>query len=142
MLDRLKNAPIISYGGEAKFRGQKYDLVFCTWSTPEPHMEHDQYVAWINKTTGLMDFTQYTIRETYLKPPGYKSLGGAVEFRDFKSINGVMIPHDQIVYAGKLKEDVTRNLHRLTISDFKFDSFEETDLQVDKNIPLGSASKE
>ncbi|MBL4709507.1 MAG: hypothetical protein JKY48_13815 [Flavobacteriales bacterium] len=88
MIDRIKDAPIISYAGEGEMRGQQYDLVFCTWNTPEPHMEHDQYVAWINKETGLMDFTQYTIRETYLKPPGYKMLGGAVEYANVKNIDG------------------------------------------------------
>lgn len=141
MADRLRLAPIISYAGEDEFRGQKYDLVFCTWGSPEPHLEHDQYVAWINQKTGLLDFTQYTIRESYLKPPGYKSIGGAIEFADFKPIEGIMIPHSQIVYAIKMRKNPDNNLHKLQISNFKFDAFEETALQVDKNIALGTASK-
>ena len=68
--------------------------------------------------------------------------GGAVEFRDFRNINGVMIPHDQIVYAIKLGKNPKKNLHRLLISDFQFDSFEETELQVDKALPLGTKSKD
>ena len=55
MIDRIKDAPIISYAGEDEFRGKKYDLVFCSWGTEKPHMKHDQYVAWINKETGLME---------------------------------------------------------------------------------------
>lgn len=141
MVDRLKNAPIISYAGEKEFRGKKYDLVFCTWHKAEPHLEHDQYIAWINKETGLMEFTQYTIRESYLKPPGYKKIGGAVEFTDFRNVEGILIPHQQIVYAIKLRENPKNNLHELLISDFAFDKFKETVLQVDKKIPLGDESK-
>lgn len=141
MVGRIKNAPIISYAGESEFRGNKYDLVFCTWETPEPHMEHDQYVAWVNKETGLMDFTQYTIRESYLKPPGYKMIGGAVEFANFKEIDGVMIPHEQLVYAIKMREKPNRNLHRLIISDFEFDGFDIEDLRVNKNIENGGDFK-
>ena len=141
MVSRIKNAPIISYAGEAEFRGNKYDLVFCTWQTPEPHMEHDQYMAWINKETGLMDFTQYTIRETYLKPPGYKMIGGGVEFTDFKEINGVMIPHEQLVYAIKLRKNQKHNLHRLIISDFEFDGFDIEDLRVSRSIENGGDFK-
>jgi len=141
MIDRLKNAPIISYAGEDEFRGQNYDLVFCTWGSPEPHMEHDQYMVWINKETGLMDFAQYSLRESYLKMPGYKLMGGAVELTDFRNINGVMIPHHHIIYPLNLKEDPENNLHELKIRDFAFDNFDESDLQVDKKISLGDGSK-
>lgn len=141
MIDRLKDAPIISYAGEDEMRGQKYHLVFCTWQSAEPHMEHDQYLAWINQETGLMDFTQYTIRESYLKPPGYKMLGGGIEFTDFKDIDGVMIPHEQLVYAIKLREKPKRNLHRMIISDFEFDGFDEEDLRVNKHLASGGDYK-
>lgn len=141
MIDRIKNAPIINYAGEGEIRGKKYDLVFCTWDTPEPHMEHDQYVVWINKETGLMDFAQYTIRESYLKPPGYKMIGGGVEYTDFKEIDGVMIPHEQLVYAIKLRKKQKRNLHRLIISDFEFDGFDVEDLIISKNIEKGGNFK-
>lgn len=139
--DRLKNAPIISYAGQKEFRGQQYELVFCTWDKPEPHMEHDQYLAWINKETHLIEFVQYTIRESYLKPPGYKKIGGGIEFKDFREIDGVLIPHQQIVYALKIRKNPKKNLHQLSISDFQFDDFDEAVLQVDKTIPLGDESK-
>lgn len=141
MINRLKNAPIIMYAGEDELRGQKYDLVFCTWDTPNPHMEDDQYVVWINKKTGLMDFAQYTIRESYLKPPGYKTIGGGVEFTDFQEIDGILIPHSQIVYAIKLNKNPEKYLHKLSISNFKFDAFEESDLKVDEKMTLGNKSK-
>lgn len=141
MIDRLKIAPIISYAGEKEFRGQQYDLVLCTWGKVEPHMEHDQYLVWINKETGLMDFTQYTIRDTYLKPPGYKAIGGAVEFTDFKEVDGILIPHMQLVYAIKLKKNPKRNLHKLIMNDFEFDGFNPEELRLDKTIEVSGDYK-
>jgi hypothetical protein len=141
MTDRLREAQIISYIGEESFRGKDYDLVFCTWESEVPHMEHDQYVAWIGKDSGVMEFVQYSIRDTYLRPPGYKALGGAVEYADFKTIDGIMIPHTHSIYAIKLRKNPKRNLHRLTLSDFAFDSFSPDLLIVDENIPLGGDYK-
>jgi len=141
MIDRLRQAPVVVYQGEDEFRGQMYDLVLCTWGTVEPHMEHDQYVAWINKKTGLMDFTHYTIRDSYLKPPGYKSIGGVIEFTDFKEVEGMLIPHTHLVYALKLRRNPNKNLHKLIISGFKFDDFNPEYLEIDKSISVGGNFK-
>ena len=141
MLDRLKQAPIINYAGEGEMRGQKYDLVFCTWHEDDPHMEADQYIAWINQTTGMMDFTQYTIRENYLKTPGYKAFYGGVEFSDFRTVDGIKIPHEQTIYVLNLEENKKKFLHQLIITDFTFDGFDSTDLIVDKNIQEGGNFK-
>ncbi len=141
MIDRLRQAPIIVYQGEDEFRGQQYDLVLCTWETEVPHLEHDQYVAWINKKTGMMELVQYTIRDSYLRPPGYKSIGGAIEYANFKNIDGILIPHTQLVYALKLNKNPKGFLHKLIISDFKFDDFNSKDLQIDKSIKSGGDFK-
>lgn len=141
MVDRLRNAPIISYAGEKEMRGQLYDLVFCTWETEKPHDEHDQYLLWINQETGIMDFAQYTIRESYMKPPGYKLLGGAIEYTDYRNIDGVMIPHEQLVYAMNIKKNQEKFLHRMLVSDFKFDGFNLEELKVNKELVDGGDFK-
>ena len=141
MIDRLKNAPIISYAGEKEFRNKHYDLVFCTWDKPEAHKENDQYIAWVNKKTGMLEFVQYTIRETYLKPPGYKLIGGAVEFTDFKNIDGILIPHTQLIYAIKMRKKSKRNLHKVVISDFEFDGFDIKELRPNKTLKIGGNFK-
>mgnify|MGYP000532131973 CR=1 FL=1 len=141
MIDRIKNAPIISYAGEGELRGKKYDLVFCTWHTEEPTDEADQYIAWINKETGLMEFTQYTIRENYLKTPGYKMVYGGVEFGNFKMVEDVLIAHEHTVFTFDLKEKKKKNLHQLIISDFTFDAFESSELILDASIPMGGNFK-
>jgi len=141
MIDRLKNAPIISFAGEKEFKGQNYDLVFCSWKTEKPHDENDQYIAWINQKTGLLDYTQYTLRENYMKPPGYKMVYGAVEYGNLKNINGVLVPHEQTVYAFGIKKKKKKNIHQLLISDFKFDAFDKEELRIDKTYKKGGDFK-
>lgn len=141
MIDRLKNAPIIVYAGEDEMRGQKYDLVFCTWNSLKPHKDYDQYMAWINKKTGLLEFTQYTIRENFLHMPGAKIFYGGVEYTNLKSIDGILIPHTQTLYVFDLKDNSKRFLHQLEISDFKFDNFSVEDLHIDKTIAKGGDFK-
>lgn len=140
MISRLNKAPIISYAGENELRGIKYDLVFCTWHTDKPHKEADQYIAWINQETGLMDFTQYTIRENYLKAPGGSAVYGGVEFSDFRSIDGILIAHEQSAYTFNLKKK-KKYLHQMIISDFEFDGFNLEDLRLDKEIEKGGDFK-
>lgn len=140
--DRLRQAPIISYGGHREFKGGEYDIVFATWEKLEPHMEHDQYQLWINRETGLLDFSVYTIRENWLKMPGYKMFYGSIEFGDYRRINGVLIPHELIVYVSKPKKKASKHLRRLNIENFQFDSFEVKELYPDPTIKSVGDSKE
>lgn len=130
LLGRLRAAPIISYAGAEEFNNKKYDLVFCTWEKPEPHIEHDQYLLWVNQKTGLLDYVEYSVREPHVKPPFYKAIGGAIEYADYRDIDGVLIPHDQIVYGIKKKTNQNKFLHRLKLSNFQFDNFDEKALKV------------
>ena len=134
MIDRLRKAPIIRYAGEKEFKGKKYDLVFCTWYEESPHKKADQYMAWINKETGIMDYTQYTLRDNYLKMPGGQMFYGGIEFSDLKEIDGILIPHKQTVYLNKIKKNQDKHVHQIVISDFKFDSFKLEELKPNKNL--------
>ncbi|MFK7935221.1 MAG: hypothetical protein AB8G22_17040 [Saprospiraceae bacterium] len=130
LLSRLRHAPIISYAGSEAFNGNHYDLVFCTWGKAKPHQEHDQYLLWINKKTGLLDYSEYSVREPYVKPPGYKMIGGNIQYTNYRAIDGVLIPHDQIVYPIKKRTNQDEFIHRLKISDFQFDDFDVQELKV------------
>lgn len=141
MVDRLKNAPIIVYAGEDEARGEMYDLVVCTWKTIEAHDESDQYVVWINKKTNMVDYVQYTIRENYLKMPGYKMIRGGIEFGNYKTVDGVQIPHEQTVFVFDIKKKKKNYLHQLTITNFKFDSFDPNDLVIDEAKGVGGDFK-
>ena len=133
IVTRLKTAPIVSYAGEKTFKGQSYDLVFCTWETTKAHKEHDQYLAWVNKKNNKIDILQYTLRDNYLKMPGAQMMGGAIEFSNWKSIDGIMIPFTQSAYAMKPRKNPKKYLHKLELSSFSIDSFDKNELIVDQS---------
>lgn len=133
LLNRLRNAPIISYAGEEEFNGNKYDLVFCTWGEAKPHQEHDQYLLWINQETGFLDYSEYSVREPYAKPIGYKLIGGNIQYLDYREIDGVWIPHNQIVYPFKKRTKQEKFIHNLKISNFQFDNFNAEELKQINN---------
>lgn len=134
MLDRLKRAPIVSYAGEKQFNDTKYDLIFITWQDPKPHMGHDQYLLWINKETQLLEYAVYSLRENYLKMPGYKAFYGSIKFDDYKNIDGILIPHKQTVFLNEPSKKDKRHLHQLIVKDFKFDDFDINELYPNSEI--------
>ena len=134
LADRLKRAPIVTYAGEKEHKGEVYDLVFATWETTKPHEGHDQYRLWLDKETGLIEYAEFTVRDQYMKMPGYKALYGSIYFSDFRDINGVNIPFEQSIYLNAPGKKESKYLHRLTVSEFTFDDFGATDLLVDPEI--------
>lgn len=134
LLDRLKRAPIISYAGEKTFNDEEYDLVFATWEKPEPHMKHDQYILWINKETGLLDYAVYSLRDNFLKVPAYKAFYGSIKFSDYQKVNGILIPFRQTVFLNQPKKKEKKNIHELIVSEFSFDDFDLEELYPDKAL--------
>ena len=141
MLDRLERAPIISYAGEKKFNDTNYDLIFATWDKPEPHMKNDQYMLWINRNTGMLEYAEYTLRESYLKIPGYKAFYGSIKYDDFRNVDGVMIPHQQTVFLNSPSKKDKKHLHRLNVKNFEFDSFDLKELYPNPEIQKIGDSK-
>ena len=141
MSDRLLKAPIISYAGEKEFNGQNYDLVFATWDKAKQHKEHDQYMMYINKSTGLLEYCIYTLRDNYLKMPGSAMLYGSIQFADLKEIDGAMIAMTQYVYFMNPKKKTKKYLHQLKIQEFKFNSFDKSELYPNKEIKKIGDSK-
>ncbi|AUP78491.1 hypothetical protein C1H87_07115 [Flavivirga eckloniae] len=134
MLDRLKNAPIISYAGEKTFNSKQYHLIFVTWKDAKPHMQHDQYLLWINAETQLLEYAVYSLRDNYLKIPGYKAFYGSIKFSDYKSVDGILIPHKQIVFLNQPSRKDKSHLHQLIVEDFKFDDFDISELYPSSDI--------
>lgn len=133
--DRLAKAPIITALEPIEKDGTTYDRVFATWHHADAHMDHDQYIVWISRDTGLIEYANYTVRDTYLKVPGWKAFYGSIRYSDFREINGVKIPFIQHIFLNDIKKD-KRYLHRLTISEFAFDSFDIATLYPNGSIPM------
>ena len=138
--DRLKNAPIITAVDQKERDGVLYDRVFVTWQQLAAHGDHDQYRVWINRDTGLLEYAEYTLRDNYLKLPGYKMLYGSIRFSDFRNIDGVLIPFTQHIFVNSPKKD-KKYLHKLTISDFAFDTFDIAELRPNPDIALMGDAK-
>lgn len=117
---RLATVPIIAFMGEETFNGQEYDVIFCTWGSPEPDARYDQYLLYINKATHLCEMTTYTIRDNYLPAP--RNFYGTARYWDFNDINGAKIPFRMDVQASdpSLEE---KYVHRFEIRAFRFDAF-------------------
>lgn len=116
LVARLKNAELITYAGEKKLGDQLYDLVFVTWGKLKAHKKHDQYLLWINKTSGLAEYCEYTIRDIAF--PG-SLLTASIAFSDYRDVQGVKIPFQQHVLSGSPKLSVKKYLHRFHLLPLK-----------------------
>ncbi len=129
---RLRRAPIVRDAGEARHRGRSYDRVFVTWDRAEPHAEHDQYVLWIDRETGLLSMVRYTLRDGVgFLPPAQSALFrsvmlGTMHYEDYREIQGVMVPYVQTVVLPP--PELTRYplgeyaFHRIELDAARFDT--------------------
>jgi len=136
LAQRLSNAPIVRYAGAEYFNGVNYELVYATWGSVEPNKEYDQYVLYINKSTNLIEYTSYTLRDNYLKMPGSGHFYGTVHFADIRDVAGFKVPFQQFVFLGKPKKKDKKYVHKLTLESFKFDGFEAAELRPNPDIEV------
>ena len=129
---RLRQAPIVHDAGEARHRGRVYDRVFVTWEGAEPRPEHDQYVLWIDRETGLLSMARYTLRDGVAwLPPMQAALFrsvmlGTMHYHEYREVEGVMVPYVQTVVLPP--PELTRYplpehaFHRLELDEARFDT--------------------
>ncbi len=125
---RIARAPIVAYVGERSHGGRNYQLVFATWGRPEPHAEHDQYLLWINRESGLIEIAQYTIRDF---GPGVE---GTMQFSDFREVQGLRLAFRQTVQA--LDAPPGEFGHRIVIERLVFDAVPRQALLPDASLPF------
>ena len=136
---RLLGAEIIRYAGERIFRGQSYDLVYATWGKDEPHKEHDQWLVYINKETGLIDLTEITINDFFLPMP--KGMRGAtIQTQRVKNEEGIYLPSLVTIQLGKPKRQ-KRHVYTFSLEDYKFDEFPISVLTPLEDVAAGRDAK-
>jgi hypothetical protein len=128
---RLHKAPIISYMGSTSTDGVEYERVFVTWDNPEPN-EHDQYVLYINKKTGLIDRTTYTIRDNFMWTP--KGFYGTALYRDYREVNGILFPFQIDVYPFD-------NIEKKVVHTFEVESIHVADYPLKELYPFLEITK-
>lgn len=138
---RLLGADIIRYAGEISFNGQSYDLVYVTWGQDAPHKEHDQWLIYINKTTGMLDLTEVTINDFFMPTPnGLK--WDSVHFDRSLTANGIYMPSQITIQIGKPKKK-KKHVYSFSLTDYRFDNFEEKLLYPLPNLEkIGDSKKD
>lgn len=129
LLDRLKNVELITYAGEKEFNNKTYQLVFATWGKLKPNKKNDQYLLWINKTTKMLEFCEFTVRDPFILGGGISA--NTIVFENYKMINGIMFPFLQTVKIGEPNTNKNKFVHQITISSVRFDSFNIKEVQPD-----------
>ena len=107
---RLDEATVVAYAGERKVQEQTYDLVFASWGKAGPQNNIDQYIIWVNRKTGLMDYLQYTVREM-----GF-FVTGTMRYRNLKKVNGLLYAHEFTVVDKVGGDDV---LHQMIVKSIE-----------------------
>jgi hypothetical protein len=131
---RLGTAAIVADIGEARDGGETYDRVFATWGSVEAHMEHDQYIVWVNRDSGLIDRFEYTVRDF----GGVAA--GVTHYSDYRRIDGVMIPHRlsiRLVMPGGLESEA----HVLEIENAAWDTVDRGILLPNRELAAEGQSK-
>jgi hypothetical protein len=131
---RLGTAEILADIGEARDHGETYDRVFATWGSVEAHMEHDQYIVWVNRGSGLIERFEYTVRDF----GGVAA--GATTYSDYRRIGGVMIPHRlsiRLVMPGGFESEA----HVLEVESAAWDTVDEAFLLPNRELASEGQSK-
>ncbi len=118
---RITNADVIYHVGERKYGLQVYDLILVSWKTHKPQKNLDQYLIWINQSTGLVDKLQYTIRDQA------GILKGTAIIDEYQDYNGIKLPSLFKVYS---KEDSTKPVHIMRLYNFRANTFDPQTLTV------------
>lgn len=137
---RLLNAEIVRYAGEKEWNGKQYDLVYATWGKDEPHKEHDQWLVYINKQTGMTDMTEITINDFFLPmPPGMK--GATIQTERKQTSIGAYLPSLVTIQLGTPKKQ-SKHVYTFDLHDYQFDSFATNQLYPLKGVEkIGDAKK-
>ncbi len=119
---RLSEATTLAHMGTTRVDGVLLDMVFLTWGQPEPQNDVDQYVAFIDRKTGLLTYLQYTIRDIF------RTLIGVMHYSDYKEVDGIWVAHKMTVVT---KPGGPPALHEYQIQDVIFGG----DVSMEKLLP-------
>ena len=109
----LPYAGIVIDAGEDELAGQAYDVVFVSWNTDAPQSDIDQYLVYINKATGLIDYLRYTVRDQF------SFAVGNMQFADYRNVQGIQVPFRQTVVADN-RPDGGTVLHQVIYREVAF----------------------
>jgi hypothetical protein len=83
---KLYDSPILLYAGEKTIENEDYHLLFASSGGVAASPENDQYLIYVNKKTYYVDYIDFTLRSLF------KSYKGTLHYRDFRTVQGLMVP--------------------------------------------------
>jgi len=131
---RIPSATVALPAGSGQWKGKPYDLVFATWKSPEPLAEVDQYLLWIDPTTGLLARVDYTVRDQ-----GGVAVGTA-HYRDYEDFQGVILAKEIAIF-GRMPGGNELPIHTFSVESIDWDTVPVDALRPDPTIPHEGESK-
>ncbi len=148
---RLLAAPTVVDAGEGRLGNRTYDLVFVSWDEAGPSGEHDQYVLWIGRDSGLVEKAHYTVREAAaLASPEQREMMkagavGTIHYEDYRDVGGVALPFRQTVTLFGPEQAVEplaeSFFHRILVSEARWDVVSPAALVPDPALPAPADRK-
>ena len=111
---RVHEGQLIAYVGAKKVAGKLYDRVFVTWKSFKPVESMDQYIVWINRETGRMDYLTFTARDVF------DFITGAAIYTDYQKVGEVWVPGKITIAEGIDDGDRDDIVHVLTVESLTF----------------------
>ncbi|MEL6185925.1 MAG: hypothetical protein AAFU79_14975 [Myxococcota bacterium] len=111
---RIQEADVVRFLGTEKIGGRSLAKVFATWGSLEPQGDVDQYIVYIDTSTGLIAGATYTVRDMM------KSIVGTMKYSDYREVEGFKLPF-LINGVKELSSDETES-HRMVFEKVAFDA--------------------
>jgi len=107
------DAAILDHAGRKEWRGKEYEVVYITWRQYEPHDLMDQYVAWLDAESGLLERVDFTVRE---QAP---FVTASAFYAEFKEIDGFRVPTSIEIGSVGNPDDI---IHAYRVSDIELNA--------------------
>ena len=111
---RIDEADVVAYAGERSLDGRMFDLVFVSWGQAAPQEKIDQYLLWIERKTGYIEYATYTVRDMG------SFITGTMHYSNFTDVDGLVLATDQQVIDSP--EEPGDPLHHLHIENIKLNA--------------------
>lgn len=121
---RILQADVVAYAGQGEMDGKIYELVFASWNQATPQKDIDQYIIWINPENNRIEKVEYTVRDMF------NFLTGALHYRDFREVDGLLIPFYMPVESNMAKG----YLHEIRVLDFGTNKVDKKSLLPDEQL--------
>jgi hypothetical protein len=82
---KLMESPILVNAGSRVIRDRTYDLIFAATGGMAPSKTHDQFLIYIHRQTGRIDYLEFTLRDLM------QSYKGALHYLDYRESSGLRV---------------------------------------------------